>query len=64
MATRNAAGRLPGGEPCEVAPHARFGKGEQETGPIGTAPAPHFVSQHLAKTDLRHCLIFAIRARV
>jgi hypothetical protein len=28
----NAAGRLPGGKPCEVAPHARFGKGEQETG--------------------------------
>jgi hypothetical protein len=32
VAWRNAAGRLPGGKPCEVAPHARFGKGEQETG--------------------------------
>ncbi len=34
VAWRNAAGRLPGGKPCEVAPHARFGKGEQETGPL------------------------------
>ena len=30
---RNAAGRLPGGEPCEGEPHARFGKGVLETEP-------------------------------
>ena len=28
---RNVAGRLPGGEPCEGEPHARFGKGREET---------------------------------
>ncbi len=31
MAARNAAGRLPGGEPCEGEPHARFWKGVLET---------------------------------
>jgi hypothetical protein len=30
---RNAAGRLPGGEPCDGEPHARFGKGVLETEP-------------------------------
>ena len=30
---RNVAGRLPGGEPCEGKPHARFGKGVLETEP-------------------------------
>ena len=31
VARRNAGGRLPGGKPCEVAPHARFGEGVLET---------------------------------
>ena len=31
LARRNAAGRLPGGAPCEGEPHARCGEGVQET---------------------------------
>jgi hypothetical protein len=33
LAERNADGRLPGGEPCEGEPHARFWEGVLETAP-------------------------------
>jgi RimJ/RimL family protein N-acetyltransferase len=68
VAWRNAAGRLPGGKPCEVAPHARFGKGEQETGRchracsllhIGWMVLPEFQGRGLGKLAVRMLLEMA-----
>ena len=40
VAQGNAAGRLPGGKPDEGELHVRFGKGEQETGPMSPRLLP------------------------
>jgi hypothetical protein len=54
VAQGNAAGRLPGGKPDEGELHVRFGKGEQETGPMSPRLLPTSHSEsgragHMAK---------------